>query len=1151
MSARPQIDHATTMENDSMTATRTSADHGRRQRRLTACLIALASLLSVAFAPSAAADVEWTSEVQQAPTNLPPGGQGIIRIIGSNTGDTDSSGFPSISFELPAGVTLNALTGPGDGNLWSCAGSPTVTCISFIPFGDPTLIIPAFTYVGLSGVTNPGPGEYKPLNLMVDVDPGAPEGTQPFSVTMDGGGDTATQVHQVRIGSEQLPFGPTPGSFEAGAFDAAGADYTVGGGHPYQASASFELNTHYDAPPPGDGAAYARALIGEGALKDVIVDIPAGFVGNPTAGPKCPSLGNIASGTCPPASQVGVASVSPPLQSAGVARMFGIFNMVPDEDTPAQFAFRSPVGNVVLTPVVRSDGDLGLSVHVKNVTQADVITQATATLWGVPADPSHDAQRCSRPSFIAQACVGHDEQLKVVGDPDAYQPHPSPTPRRPFLTNPTHCSGNPLVTSAHFSQWAAPGAFEPDGDPDLTDADWVSTSDEAPPVTGCEELQFAPQIDVQLTSSAPSSPTGLRFELDVPQNDDADGRATAHLRDTTFTLPEGMTVNPSSADGLEACTSAQIGLVSKSPLRFDKLEPSCPLGSKLGTVEVRTPLLDEPLTGDVFLARQADNPFDSLLALYLVVRGPGILVKLAGHVEANPQTGQLTTSVIDNPQLPFDQLTVDLQGGPRAPLTTPATCGPQASTAAMTSWAGHSLVAGDTFTIACPGNAGVFDPGFAAGTRGLVAGDYAPFVTRFTRDVGKELGRIDVSLPKGLLAKVRDVGVCTNAQIASSESKPGSVTRVTPSCPASSQVGTTTVGAGSGPTPFFPALPGSTATGRVFLSDAHTGTRFPVPGMKQTAYGLAIEVPAVAGPFDLGTVMVRAAIFADPETAELKVVSDPLPRILQGIVLQVRDVRVNVDRPNFSVNPTSCEELRIRSDIFAQDGTAAERSSRFQVGDCAALGLAPRVAMRLEGRRQTKLGGNPALRVRVRQGGGQANLRKVKAVLPRTLALDARNAAGDWLCSYEAGQRAECPASSRIGTAKAWSPLLKRPVSGPVYFVKHIRISRTGNVIRTLPTLLLKLSGEADINLRATSASRKGLLISTFSGLPDAKVSRFDMRIKGGARRGILAVTGRDADICRGKQVTRLSIRGQNGKLRNMSVKMKTPCAKARRGARK
>jgi len=1128
-----------TMETHSMTAIANGPLH---RAALLACFAIAALACFVASASSASAAVQWHSEVRQAPTHLPPGGRGVLQLAIANSGATESTGTPTVSFTLPTGVTAAS---PSPSILaWSCTGTSTVTC-AFLADG------PLPPFVHLSFFNEPGiPRALIPLPLVVDVAPDAPEGTFPLEVTLEGGGaDPVTRTHQVTVEADQLPFGPTPGSFTAGAFDAAGDDYTQAGGHPDHATGSFKLNTQFVEPTPGDGGSLIRSLLTQGNPKDVVVDLPPGFVGDPSVGPKCPDLGAVAASACPAASQVGVVRISPPLNSGGQVRMLGVYNVEPPKDWPAQFAFFSPVGTIALRPVVRSDGDLGISVHVKNLTQADTILESDVTLWGVPADPSHDPQRCPRLNFYADACVGYDEGgTAVLEKEDLYLPHSSSAPLKPFLSNPTGCSGDPVVTRAHFTSWESPGGYEADGDPDLSDPNWVSTEDDAPPVTGCDQLAFDPVVEVSPTSSVPGASTGLEFELSVPQNDDPNGLATAHLRDTTVTLPEGMTVNPSSADGLAACTSSQIGLTSKSPVRFSKLEPSCPLGSKIGSVSVDTPLLEDPLTGDVFLARQTDNPFDSLLAMYIVVRGPGLLVKLAGHVESDPQTGRLSTTVLENPQVPFDSLKVTLKSGPRAPLTNPSTCGTKTVTADLTSWAGHEVQAADSFVIDCPGNAGVFDPGFSAGSAGLVAGAFSPFVARFTRDGGKELGRIDMTLPKGALAAVKDVAVCSEGQLASSAGKSGKVAQVAPSCPASSQVGSTTVGAGSGAL-FFPTIPGTSVTGRVFLTGPHHATQFPRANAEQADYGLAIEVPAVAGPFDLGTVLVRAAIYVDPDTAQLSVVSDRLPRILQGISLDVRDVRVRTDRKDFSVNPTSCEELQSTADIRAQDGTLVSRSARFQVGDCAALNVKPRIAMRLTGRKQTKLGGNPALSVRMRQGAGQANLATVKATLPASLALDAKSVEGDWLCSYEQGLAATCPATSRVGTAKAWSPLLKRPVTGPVYFVKGIRFDPdTGNRIRTLPTLLLKLDGEAQIHLRATSSTTKGgRLVSTFKSVPDARVSRFDMRIRGGNNRGILTVSGSEqANLCNGMQTTNLAIRGQNGKLTRQNVKVKTPCPKSK-----
>jgi hypothetical protein len=1119
-----------------MIATSPANRCGRLLRLAVAILASTAT--SALLAASASAAVEWTSEKWQAPTNLPPGGSGLIRIAVENEGDTASTALPTVSFSLPDGVTLGAT---GASTFWSCtsSGSPqAVTCVHpFAPFAP------------LGPNTRAGLGEtLLDINVPVDIAPGAGEGVLPFLVTIDGDGVTATQSHTLRLGGARLPFGPTPGSFKAGAFDALGAAFTQAGGHPYEATTSFDYNTRWVEP---------YAIRSEGDPRDIVVDLPAGFVGDPTSGPQCQSMTRVREWRCAASTQVGVATIAPPVAANARLRMLGVYNVARPKDAPALLAFNSPVGVISIEPVLRSDGDWGLSAQVRGLSQLDVILSSSVTLWGVPADPRHDAQRCPRPNLIAQACVGYDEAgVGVVGDASVANPSPSTAPLKPFLTNPTRCSGQPDATMLHLSQYQAFAAFELDGDPDLSDPDWVSDEAFSPPLTGCDRLSFDPSVSVAPTASAPDAPSGLEFELRVPQNDDPDGLASAHLRNATVTLPEGMTVNPSSAGGLDACSSAQIGLVSKSPVRFTKLEPACPLASKIGEVEVETPLLDVPLTGDVFLARQADNPFDSLLGIYLVVRGPGILGKLAGHVKADPQTGRLSTTVTDNPQLPFDALRLELKGGERAPLTTPSACGTHTVTAALTSWAGHAVEVSDSFSIDCPGSGTGFDPGFTAGSVKTLAGSFSPFAARITRDGGKELGRVDMTLPQGALANLRSVAVCGAAQVDAAAGKTGVASQGAPACPAGSQVGTTTVGAGAGSQPFFARLPGSTASGRVFLTGPHSASQFKPAGFSQTDYGLAIEVPAVAGPFDLGTVLVRAAILTDPATAQVRVVSDRLPRILQGIPLNLRDVRVDVDRAKFATTPTSCADKEVVADIRAQDDTQAVRRAKYRVGDCAALRFAPRLGLRLTGKKQTRTGGHPGVRALVRQSGiGEAAIKRAEVRLPKALALDPDNAGA--LCEFADGTKPDlesrCPKGSIVGRAKAVSPLLKRPLTGNVYFVKNVRRDkRTGNAIRTLPMLVVALRGEVDINLEGKSSVKAGRLVNTFAGVPDAPNSRFNLNIRGGSE-GIVVVTasakGR-LSIC-GPQAAQAKMDGHNGKRTVRQIRVKTPCAKRKSAKRK
>jgi hypothetical protein len=1133
--------------------------------RVMASAMAVAGLLlAMAAIPSeASAEVRWLPRAYWAPTVLQPGEAGGLIVDIGNAGDEPSSGWPTVQITLPPDVTLASFN---TGTFWECTPGvdpQVVTCTSPLGNSFPFAWPPAYSLIG-SGL---GTGNL-PIQLSFDVASNALPGTYQLSLELSDAGAVEPTIWttDVVVGGPPAKFGAIDGTFQAGAKDLDGAPYTQAGGHPDLFETAFvttkAFNEVTDPSAPAQWGAMVEPVSG---TKDIIVDLPAGFIGDPQGVPECTisrveAESDTDADVCPPATQVGIAEANN--IAAATKQLRAIYNVTPHKNAPAQFAFYTEGGPVILTPRVRSDGDWGLSVDTKNITEANPLFAARITMWGKPASSVHDDQRCAKPNALAFRCVGFDSFGDTNNEPvDRYVPHDPGILERAFLSNPTRCDGTPEIVSMHLSPWVDPAAFEADGDPDLTDPLWANYTAQAPPLTGCGALSFIPSIDVKPTRSAPGSASGLEFKLNVPQNDDPDGLATAHLRNATVTLPAGTTVNSGSAENLDSCSPAEIGLVSKAPVRFTKLEPSCPLQSKIGTVEVDTPLLDEPLQGDVFLAAQGDNPFDTLVAMYVVVRGPGILGKLAAKVDMDGQTGQITTTVVDNPQLPFDSLTVKLKPGDRAPLTLPSTCGSHTTTGNFVSWAGHNVTVTDDFAVDCPGNSGVFNPTFEAGTSSPTAGGSSPLNMRITRTVGKELGRIETTLPKGLLASPKDVAVCSESVLAPlAAHQPGHplnpsgrTTQATPSCPAASQIGTTTVGVGSGPDPFFPLIPGTQATGRVFLTGPHSGTDLPQAGKRQIAYGAAIEVPAVAGPFDLGTVLVRAAIYADPTSAELTVVSDKLPRILRGVPLDVRDIRVSVDRAGFTRNPTSCSEKQIAAEIQAQDGTTVQRSSRFQVGDCAALGFKPRLGLRLTGGRQMKSLGHPGVRAVVRQGRHQAGIEQVQVRLPRDLALDPDNAQA--LCEFEDGTKDEptCPAGSVIGRASAVSPLLKAPLRGKVYFVKNVRIDKkTGARIRTLPMLVVALRGEIAVNLRGQSNSKGGRLINTFAQVPDAPISKFGMRLKGGSN-GILVVTesakGR-ISLCSKKQIAEVDADGQNGKRRDFNVRVKTACKKRAKSKR-
>ncbi|HZE31508.1 MAG TPA: hypothetical protein VE198_08750, partial [Actinoallomurus sp.] len=545
--------------------------------------------------------------------------------------------------------------------------------------------------------------------------------------------------------------------------------------------------------------------------------------------------------------------------------------------------------------------------------------------------------------------------------------------------------------------------------------------------------------------------------------------------------------------------------------------------SKLGTVTIESPLLDDPMQGEVYLAQQNANPFNSLMAMYIEAQGEGVTVKLAGRVDLDPLTGRVTTTFDNNPQLPFTALHMKLKSGARAPLMTPKACGTFTSQSAITSWSGKTVTGEDTMTIdqGCD-QAGRFEPTMEAGVASPLAGASSAFVLNLGRPNGQQdISGLTVTLPPGVLGHVGSVPLCPEAQAA------------TGACAPESQVGRATVVAGTGTNPLSVPQAGKAPTA-VYLAGPYKGA----------PYSLSIVVPAQAGPFDLGTVVVRAALLIDPVDAHVTVVSDPLPTILMGIPLDVRKINVTVDRPGFMVSPTNCDPLRVSGQVTSSQGAVAGVGNPFQVANCAALALQPKLAMTLTGKRQTNDNKHPGLTADLTMPAGGANLKQMVVTLPLSMALDPDNSQSDALCEFVAGQKTipECPASSIVGSATAVTPLLNVPLSGPVYFIKNVRTdAKTGRQIKTLPTLAVVLQGSGiTLVLRASTAVPDNKhLVTTFENIPDAPVSDFKLTINGG-KKGILVVSG--ANLCAATQVAQQAAGGQNGKVANAKITMGTPC---------
>ena len=720
--------------------------------------------------------------------------------------------------------------------------------------------------------------------------------------------------------------------------------------------------------------------------------------------------------------------------------------------------------------------------------------------------------------------VNNAGQLALVGEPTF--PHGDECD-----PNPNSWSGSPSFSFQWFKDGApVPGETGP-----------KFLSPLAPPYTlQCEVFATNAGGTVGAFASAISSPPpepAPPFNVYRPGFAVAQGglpRASAPAKDVTVTLPEGMTLNPSAANGLGACSESQIGFLSGVPgVHFSESPQSCPDAAKIGTLEVSSPLLDHKIKDGaggaraaVYVAKPFDNPFGSLLAIYLTVEDPitGIVAKLAGEAEPDPKTGQLKTTFKENPQLPIEDFALHLFEGPEATLKTPLACGTHTTSSEMVPWSapeGANANPSDSFVTSvaaggsgpCPSSeAGAPNkPSFTAGTVAAQAGAYSPFVLKLSRPDGSQrLTGIDTTLPPGLTGKLAGIPYCSEAAIAQAKSREapnkGALEQQSPSCPSSSEVGTVTAGAGAGISPFY-------ATGHAYLAGPYKGAPL----------SLVVIAPAVAGPFDLGAVVVRTALYVDPETARIHAVSDPLPSIIDGIPLDLRSIALKLDRPDFTLNPTSCDPLSIAGSALALTGQSAPLASPFQVGGCAALPFKPSLSLKLKG--GTKRGDHPALTAVVTAKPGEANTASVSAALPHSEFLDQAHI--KTICTrvqFSAGAvpGEACPKGSIYGEATAVTPLLDKPLSGPVF----LRSSS-----HNLPDLVIALHGQVDVVLDGRIDSKKGGIRNSFEAAPDAPITKFVLSMQGG-KKGLLV---NSRNICRSNARATVRMVGQNGKPHDFS----------------
>jgi hypothetical protein len=840
----------------------------------------------------------------------------------------------------------------------------------------------------------------------------------------------------------------------------------------------------------------------DGDLRDFHLELPPGLIENPTAVTQC-SQGRFhtprdsrfeasqSGEDCPDGSQVGVITLKT-ARGEGETRSFGLFNLEAPPGAPSQLGANPYGAPVTFTPSIRqADGEYGLTLNTANFPQVFDTYGFELTIWGTPWGVSHNAQRgdClneAEPAFGWSKCS--------VGPPKQ-------SPPRAYLTLPTSCEG-PLAFSATATSWQQPQA--------------VSRAVALPALSECDSLPFQPNAFGRISNPRASSPSGYEFEIGVDESGVTDPTriAPSAVRKAVVELPEGVTINPSVGSGLGICT----------PGRYAAETPTsppgagCPNESKIGDFAVKSPLIDETVSGSLFLAAPYENPFGSLIAIYLVAKSidRGVLVKVAGELKPDPNTGRLQASFDRLPQLPYSSLNIHFREGQRSPLASPAACGAITTEADLSAWRDPNLTrridspAKITAGIGggpCPSGIAPFAPQASGGTINPNAGSYSPFYLHLTRqDTEQEITTYSATMPPGLLGKIAGVPYCPEAAIEAAKNRSGVEERDNPSCPAASRIGRTVSGYGLGPVLAY-------APGGLYLAGPYHGSSFSV---------VAID-SALVGPFDLGTVIVRSAIRVDPTTAQVSIDSlgsDPIPHIIKGIPIHLRDVRAYIDRPQVTINPTNCSRTTLVSILNGSgasfpdpfDDSLASATVPFQASNCSSLAFKPKISLKLKG--GTKRGDYPSLRVMVKPRPGDANIGKAQVTLPPTEFL-AQNHIGT-ICTKGQFSRKACPAGSVYGTARAYTPLLEAPMEGPVY----LRASDN-----SLPDLVFALQSRGiEVDLAGKIDTAKGGLRGTFNTIPDAVVSKFELLMSGG-RRGVIT---NSTNLCATPQRAIARLVGQN-----------------------
>jgi hypothetical protein len=915
------------------------------------------------------------------------------------------------------------------------------------------------------------------------------------------------------VASAAFGFAPGEAGFRVRAIANGGATATQAGLHPYQLNLGFGFNESSPGTPDGDP-------------RELTIALPPGMLLNPSAvtvcapeefaTPRTSPFETSASGeNCPASSQLGSAEVD--AAGKGAPLRFGLFNLKPPRGVAARIGF-APYGQPIVFDftIPEAEGTSQILLGARALPPLLDLTGLRLSLWGAPWMTSHDGERgnClneAEPAFPWAKCQvqGGGQVGREVA----------------FVSLPARC-GPSLDLTATATSWQG-------GGPVSAQAANRDPGGQPLPLTGCERLRPETDATGVLNDAKASSPSG--YHLALKSNTETltalNQLLTPSVRRMVVALPDGVTINPSVGAGLISCSEAQFARETVSSTQGE----GCPNGSKIGDFSARSALFDpgERFSGSIYLATPRENRFGTLIAFYLVAKLParGIQVKLAGRIDPDPTTGSLVATVDNLPQIPYTDLELDFRAGQRAFLITPPACGKAASTITLTPWAEGlaPLVRTDGSEIEtgidagpCPSGTPPFHPGAVAGAYNSNVGSYTPYFVHLTRrDTEQEITSYSLVLPKGITAKLAGIPFCPDADIAAARARSGSAEEAQPSCPPASQVGRTSSGYGVGNALTY-------ASGRVFLAGPYHGAPL----------SLLTVNSATIGPFDLGTIVIRSAFQIDPLTAQLRIdsgASDPIPHILDGVPLHLREVRIYIDRPEFTHNPSSCEASQLESTLTGSgatfgnsaDDSSASASSYFQLLNCLTLGFHPKLGIRLRG--GSKRGDYPSMRATFASRGAQdSNLKRIEVTMPHSEFLAQNHIRA--ICTRPQFEAEKCPKGSAYGQAVAYTPLFDTPLRGEVF----LRSSDN-----TVPDLVANLrSGSIRIVLKGKISSAKGGIRVFFDEVPDAPIERFTMTLFGG-KRGLLV---NSANICASPPLATVRALGQNNRGASFSSRLRGQC---------